>query len=220
MSYPPFMSPRVLRVLLVDDQAEYRRGLAATLSVVHDLRIVGEARDGIEALEKVDALRPDAILMDLRMPRMDGVLATRRILERHPTCRIVALTTFADDELVLEALRAGASGYVLKGTAVELLLTAIRGTRGETILSPSAAATVVRELQRAAGAAPLTPSGLSPRQVEVARLVARGACNKEIAVALGVAEGTVKNHVTHVLEKLGVENRTQAALRARDLGLL
>ena len=163
----------------------------------------------------------DLILMDLRMPVMDGVAATRTVRREVPACRVVALTTFADDELVVGAICAGASAYLLKGADTATLLGAIRGDGAA--LSPSVSATVVNELHRLAAILPgsgATQTSLSRREVEVVKLLARGSTNKEIAIALDLAEGTVKNHVTHVLEKLAVGDRTQAALRARELGLL
>jgi DNA-binding NarL/FixJ family response regulator len=213
----------LVRVLLVDDQAEYREGLRATLSVVPDLAIVGEADDGVSARLLAMRLQPDVVLMDLRMPNMDGVQATEHVVREAPGCRVIALTTFADDELVFAALRAGASAYLLKGGDTETLVGTIRGTNGGAALSPPVTASVLAEFRRLSAIAPPSEplsAPLSPREVEVVRLLAAGACNKDIARALGIAEGTVKNHVTNVFAKLGVDDRTQAALRARDLGLV
>jgi len=210
-----------LRLLIADDQAAFRDGIRAMLAVVPDIDVVGEASTGLEARRLACALRPDVVLMDLRMPVMDGVEATGHVRREVPTCRVVALTTFADDELVFGAIRAGAAAYLLKGADTPTLLGAIRGDG--TALSPAVSAKVVSELRRLALMQPpsvAAPTSLSLREIEVVRLLAVGSTNKEIALALGLAEGTVKNHVTHVLEKLSVGDRTQAALRARELGLL
>jgi DNA-binding NarL/FixJ family response regulator len=210
------------RVLIVDDQALFREGLRTVLSV-QGIDVVGEAANGDEAVKLAERLAPDVVLMDLRMPVLDGVEATRRIAKLPHAPRIIALTTFDDDESVFEALRAGALGYLLKDTRSEKLVEAISlAARGESFLPPNIAAKVVGEFARIAAppkrdaAAEL---GLSEREVAVLRELARGASNKEIAVALSIAEGTVKNHVTNIFGKLGVEDRTQAALKGRELGL-
>lgn len=213
-----------IRVLIVDDQPIFREGLRVVLSMFDDLEVVGEAGDGEEALSVCRELSPDVVLMDMKMPKLDGVATTRHLRTQLPTTRVVALTTFDDDEYVLEGLRAGALGYLLKDCSSDRLVEAIRAAaRGESFLQPKVATRVVAELAR-------TPSrlagsddgaaGLSARELEVLRLLARGQSNKDIAKALFVAEGTVKNHMTNILAKLGANDRTQAALRARDLGLL
>jgi len=208
-----------IAVLIVDDQLLFREGIRLILSVYPDINVVGEAGDGEEALRLASAVRPDVALMDLKMPKLDGVATTRRLRVALPTCRVVALTTFDDDEYVFEALRAGAVGYLLKDSSSERLVDAIRAAaRGESLLQPSIATKVVAELARTRARAPVD-IGLSERELEVARLLVRGASNKQIAAALFVAEGTVKNHVTSILAKLGVEDRTQAALRLRELGV-
>ncbi|MEU4422218.1 response regulator transcription factor [Actinoplanes sp. NPDC024001] len=209
-----------VRVLLVDDQALFREALAVLLSVSGDLEVVGEAADGAQAVERVAALRPDVVLMDLRMPVLGGVAATRRIRAEHPSTRVIALTTFDDDEDVFAALRAGAVGYLLKDVSSERLVEAVRAAvRDESVLHPAVAAKVVaRVAQLPAAEPPAVP--LSERELAVLRLLAEGNSNREIAGALFLAEGTVKNHVTNLLGKLGVRDRTQAALRARTLGLL
>jgi len=214
-----------VRVLLVDDQALFREGLRQLLSLQPDLAIVGEAANGEEALRAVKALQPQVVLMDLRMPVLGGVEATRRIYQLDPRCRVIVLTTFDDDEEVFEALRAGAAGYLLKDVPAARLLEAIlAAARGESFLQPSITAKVVAEFSRLSRPAPapcpplLEP--LSERECEVLRQLARGKSNKEIAATLNLVEGTVKNHMTNILGKLGVLDRTQAALRARELGLL
>jgi DNA-binding NarL/FixJ family response regulator len=215
-----------IHVLLVDDQALFREGLHTLLSVHADLAVVGEAGNGQEALERAATLRPDVVLMDVQMPVLDGVAATRRLRTALPGCRVILLTTFDDDEYVFEGLRAGAVGYLLKDAPSARLVEAIRAAaRGESFLQPSVAAKVVAEYTRLAGNVPPAPSGglaepLTERELEILRLLAGGASNKEIAAQLFLAEGTVKNHVTNILGKLGVPGRLQAANRARELGLL
>ena len=214
-----------IRILLVDDQALFREGLRTLLSVQGDLEVVGEAGNGEEALRLALSLRPAVVLMDLQMPVLDGVAATRRLHESLPECRVIVLTTFDDDEYVFEGLRAGAVGYLLKDAPSAKLIEAIRAAaRGESFLEPSVAAKVVAEFMRLANQAPRLAEPLveplSEREREILRLVASGASNREIAARLVIAEGTVKNHVTNILAKLDVKDRTQAALRARELGLL
>ncbi len=213
-----------LRVIIVDDQELFREGLKTVLSMRSGIVIVGDASDGEEALRLCASTHPDVVLMDIKMPVLDGIATTRRIRAAYPDCKVVALTTFDDDELVFEALRAGAVAYLLKDACSERVVEAIHAAaRGETILQPSLVGKVVSEFTRLSARAP-SPSGgaqlLSERETDVLRLIARGASNKEIASALSVAEGTVKNHVTSVLAKLKVTDRTQAALRARDLGIV
>lgn len=213
-----------IRILLVDDQALFREGLRTLLSVQAGFDVVGEAANGEEALRLAGTLHPDVILMDVRMPVLDGVAATRRLQAGHPAIRVIVLTTFDDDEYVFDALRAGAAGYLLKDTASEKLFEALRAAaRGESFLQPSVAAKVVAEFSRLANLSPARPEPLldplSDREAEILRLVAQGASNREIASQLVIAEGTVKNHITSILNKLGVSDRTQAALKARELGL-
>ncbi|MGH2522325.1 MAG: response regulator [Anaerolineales bacterium] len=217
------MSP--IRILLVDDQALFREGLRTLLSVQPDLEVVGEAGDGEEAVQLAARLRPDVVLMDVRMPALDGVAATRRLRATQPECRVIMLTTFDDDEYVFEGLRAGAAGYLLKDAPSAKLVEAIRAAaRGESFLQPSVAAKVVAEFARLADKAPIPSEALieplSERELEILRLVAQGASNKEIAAQLVIAEGTTKNHLTNILAKLGVAGRLQAVNRARELGIL
>lgn len=218
-----------IRVLLVDDQALFREGLHTLLSVWPDLEVVGEAGNGQEALEAAARLKPDVVLMDLRMPVLDGVATTRRLLEKLPQVKIIVLTTFDDDDHVFDGLRAGAVGYLLKDVPSEKLVEAIRAAAaGQSFLQPSVAAKVVAEFTRLTAVAQETAVSpqdslvepLSEREQEILALVATGASNKEIAAELFIAEGTVKNHVTNILGKLGVRDRTQAALKAREIGLI
>jgi DNA-binding NarL/FixJ family response regulator len=214
-----------VRVLLVDDQALFREALGTLLSVRDDIEVVGEAADGQQALRQAAALVPDVVLMDLRMPVLDGIAATRRLRVDQPDIRVLALTTFDDDEDVFAALRAGAVGYLLKDVSSERLVEAVRAAaRGESVLQPSVAAKVVaRFAELDDSPVPATQPLVVPltdRELEVVGLMAQGRSNREIAAALFLAEGTVKNHVTNVLAKLEARDRTQAALRARALGLL
>jgi DNA-binding NarL/FixJ family response regulator len=213
-------------VLLVDDQALFREGLRTLLSVVPGIEVLGEAANGEAAVQQVRRLRPQVVLMDLRMPVLNGVEATRRLRAEAPETRVIVLTTFDDDEDVFDALRAGAVGYLLKDATRDKLVEAIRSAaRGESFLQPSVAAKVVAEFSRLAPGRPAVAAAalvepLSDRELEVLRCLTQGMSNKEIAAALGIAEGTAKNHMTNILGKLGVLDRTQAALRARDLGLV
>lgn len=214
-----------IRVLLVDDQSLFREGLRTLLSVHPDIQVVGEAANGEEAVQCVKALQPRVVLMDLRMPVLGGVEATRRVRAMDSNCQIIVLTTFDDEEDVFEALRAGASGYLLKDGPSVKLVEAIRATaHGESFLEPSITAKVVAEFNRLSNirrtATPTLVEPLSDRESEVLRYLAQGKSNKEIAAALGLAEGTVKNHMTNILGKLGVLDRTQAALKAREYGLI
>jgi DNA-binding NarL/FixJ family response regulator len=213
-----------IRVAVVDDLALFREGLRSLLEVHDDIDVVGEASNGEEAIALAKSLRPDVILMDLRMPVLDGIAATRRLCEPVASCRVIALTTFDDDESVFDALRAGAVGYLLKDVPSERLLEAIRAAaRGEGFLVPSVTTKVVAEFARLSRAMPRrTPLAepLSDRELDVLRWVARGASNKEIATHLRIAEGTVKNHMTNILDKLEVADRTGAALKAREFGFV
>jgi DNA-binding NarL/FixJ family response regulator len=214
-----------IRILLVDDQTMFREGLRVILSVQPDFEVVGEAANGEEALRMAAKLKPHVVLMDLRMPVMDGVEATRRLRTSLPESHVIMLTTFDDDEAVFEGLRAGALGYLLKDASSEKLLEAIRAAaRGESFLQPSVAAKVVAEFARLAEQAPRRPQPLpeplTERELEVLGVVATGASNKEIADRLFIAEGTVKNHLTNILNKLDARDRAQAVLKAKELGLL
>lgn len=214
-----------VRILIVDDQSLFREGLRTLLSVQPDFEVVGEAVNGEEALRQAAKLRPGVILMDLRMPLMDGVTATQRLRETSPQCKVIVLTTFDDDELVFDGLRAGAVGYLLKDVSSEKLFEAIRATnRGEYFLHPSITAKVMAEFSRLSRLAPSPADSLaeplSPREMEILRLVATGASNRDIADTLVIAEGTVKNHLTNILGKLNVKDRMHAVLKAREYGLI
>jgi len=214
-----------IRILLVDDQALFREALHTLLSVQTDFEVVGEAGNGEEALRLAVVSQPNVILMDLRMPVLDGVTATGRLRESLPDCRVIILTTFDDDEYVFEGLRSGAVGYLMKDVSSEKLFEAIRSTaRGEYFLLPSITAKVVAEFSRISR--PNNPNQealidpLSPREVEILQLVATGASNKEIADKLIISEGTVKNHLSNILGKMGVKDRMQAVLKAKELGII
>jgi len=214
-----------IKILLVDDQPLFREGLRTVLSLHSDFEVVGEAANGSEAIRLTRSLLPSVVLMDLQMPILDGVSATRRLHEEQPSCRVIVLTTFDDDEMVFDGLRAGAVGYLLKDVPSEKLAEAIRAAaRGESFLQPSVAAKVVAEFARLSGRTAAVMESLieplSERELEILRLIARGTSNREIASGLFIAEGTVKNHVTNILAKLGVRDRTQAAIKAKDIGLV
>lgn len=222
------MTATKIRLLLVDDQALFREGLRTLLKLVPDFVLVGEASNGQEAIEAARRHLPDVILMDLRMPGVNGVEATRAIRESSSTPRpqVLVLTTFDHDEEVFAALAAGAIGYLLKDVPSEKLADAIRcAARGQSILEPAVASKVVHEFARLQAkqqrrvSQPLIEP-LSSREIEVLEQLATGRSNKEIAAHLNIAEGTVKNHMSQVLTKLAVQDRTQAALKARELGLL
>lgn len=215
-----------IRVLIVDDQALFREGLETLLSIHKDLQVVGQAANGQEGLELATRLLPDVVLMDIRMPVLNGIGATRRLKQVLPGCRVIVLTTFDDREIVFEALRAGAVGYLLKDVGSEQLAESIRVTaRGESILEPSVAAKVVAEFSRtlplaAVKDSDVLPDPLSERELEVLRLVTSGLSNREIAQRLFISSGTAKTHIHHLCGKLGVRNRTEAAMRGRELGLV
>ncbi len=210
----------MINVLLVDDHAVVREGLRAFLELQDDVHVVGEAGDGAEALEQAERLRPHVILMDLVMPRLDGVSAMRRLRATMPDARVIVLTSFLDDERLLPAIEAGAAGYLLKNAPPGELVRAIRAAHGgEAVIDPSAAARLVRAFGDPERTAARDGERLTRREQEVLALIARGESNKRIALALGISEKTVKTHVGHVLAKLGVSDRTQAALRAVRDGL-
>ncbi|HEY9156245.1 MAG TPA: response regulator transcription factor [Opitutaceae bacterium] len=215
-----------LRLILVDDQAMFREGLRLILSQHADFEIVGEAGDGLAAIECVKQTVPDVILMDLRMPKLGGVDTTARIRREWPNVRVIVLTTFEEDAEIFAAIRAGAAGFLLKDASSEKLSEAIRlAMRGETWLQPSVASKLVAEFGRMETRQSSSKNDrllepLSPREKDVLRWLGQGLSNKEIGVKLAISEGTVKNHLSQILGKLQVLDRTQAALRARELGLV
>lgn len=236
-SSPPESTPvtpaKKIRLALVDDQSLFREALRTLLSLQPDFEIVGEAADGEQAIALAASAKPDVILMDLRMPVLNGVESTRRILlgaraagPQPSAPRIIVLTTFDEDAEVLAALRAGAVGYLLKASNAEKLCGSIRAAaQGASVLEPAIAAKLTAGLaapapRASATASPALAEPLSPRELEVLRFLANGCSNKEIGTHLRISEGTVKNHMTQVLGKLGALDRTQAALRARELGLI
>ena len=211
------MADDPIRVLIVDDHAVVREGLRTFLELQEGLEVVGEADDGAEALPLAEELKPDVILMDLVMPNLDGVAAMRELRERVPGARVIVLTSFLDEDRVMPAIRAGAAGYLLKNVQPQELARAIRlADAGETLIDPAVAARLVEAVADGRSAEP--DHELTPREQEVLDLIARGFSNKRIALELRVAEKTVKTHVSHVLAKLGVSDRTQAALYAARLG--
>ncbi|MGD2164873.1 MAG: response regulator transcription factor [Anaerolineae bacterium] len=209
----------LIRVLVVDDHVIVRRGIRALLATEPEIEVTGEAEDGHEALKKIKALRPDVILLDLLMPRMDGIEVTRRAIAENPDARILVLTSFAADDKVFPAIKAGALGYLLKDTGPGELVRAIRRVhRGESSLSPAVARKVLQELSRPSDRPP-TPEPLTEREVEVLQVVARGKSNQEIAAELMISEATVRTHVSNILGKLHLASRTQATLYALREGL-
>ncbi len=236
MSEPEICPPRPLRLLIVDDQPLIRRALAMTLGVEPDIEVVGQAVDGQDAIDQALALQPDMVVMDLQMPRVSGVVATREITARLPAARVVVLTTFDHDDLVFEAIRAGARAYLLKDAAEDEVLETIRAVqRGESRLSPQIACKVLEEFRRLGtgsppaapvpepgpGALPTPPvpgqplqEPLTDKEARILELIADGLSNKKIAASVFLAEGTVKNYVSRIMEKLHARNRTELAVMA------
>lgn len=216
----------MIRVLLVDDQSLIRQGLRALLELEPDLQVVGEAENGQNALDLMETLQgtplqPDVVMMDVRMPVMDGVAATREISNHFAGTKVLVLTTFDDDAYVATALRYGAIGYLLKDTPSEELAAAIRAVhKGYTQLGPGLVEKIMARVPATAPIAPASPPAswdeLTPREREVLRMIAKGASNREIAKALYISEGTVKNHVTNILNRLNLRDRTQAAIFANS----
>jgi DNA-binding NarL/FixJ family response regulator len=207
----------MIRVLVADDHPIVRSGIVALLAAADDIEVVGEAKDGLEAVELATSLRPDLVLMDLRMPGIDGAVATARITRSLPGTLVLVLTTYETDDYILRAIEAGASGYLLKASPQDEILEGVRSvSRGETVLAPSIATKLV---QRMRDDAVPTPK-LSAREQEVLALVAAGHSNPEIGRQLFIGEATVKTHLQHAFEKLGVTDRTRAVTRAMELGIL
>jgi DNA-binding NarL/FixJ family response regulator len=209
-----------IRVLVVDDQMLFRAGLIRLLNGQPGLAVVGEGADGVDAVSLVGSLEPDVVLMDIRMPRLDGLEATRQISRTHPSVRVVILTTFHTDAYVLEALKAGARGYVLKDSPIDAITSSIRAVMtSERVMSGPIAQRVLGMLT---GESPSSDfyDGLTPRELEVLRMIASGLPNKRIAFRLKISEKTVRNHISHIYEKLGIFDRSQAVLYAVRKGLV
>jgi len=208
------MQPEIIRILITDDHAVVREGLRTFISTEPGMEVVGEAVDGIEAVQQACDLKPNVILMDMEMPRMGGLEAIQKIKEQCPEAQILVLTSFSDDETVFPAIKAGALGYLLKNTSPERLLSAIRDVdQGKPSMSSDIASKLMRELHRSSSLPP-TKEPLTDREMDVLRLVAQGMTNQEMAENLVIGEGTVRTHVSNILSKLHLANRTQAALYA------
>ncbi len=209
-----------IRVLIVDDHTVVRDGLTTMFEREREFTVVGQAKNGLQAVEMARAVRPDVILMDLRMPELDGVEAMRRIGAEAPATRFIVLTTYDSDEYIFDAIEAGAKGYLLKDASREDLFQAVRAVhRGESLIQPGVAARVLdrfSELSRRAGDVAV----LSEREVEVLKLMARGGANKEIAASLSISESTVKTHVANIFQKLDVNGRTEAVTEALQRGII
>ncbi len=213
------MADEPIRVLLVDDHAVVREGLRTYLELQDGIEVAGEAADGAEGVAAAERLQPDVILMDLVMPRLDGVGAMRELRVRLPAARVIVLTSFTDDAKLLPAVQAGAAGYLLKNAQPQEIARAVRAAHaGDALLDPHVAARLLESMAEPAGEAP--GAALTRREREVLGLIGRGFSNKRIALELGIAEKTVKTHVGHVLAKLGVPDRTSAALHAVRAGLV
>lgn len=210
-----------IRVLLVDDHQVVRQGLRTFLELHDDVIVVGETSDGVAAVEAARALEPDVILMDLVMPRQDGIAATRQIKAAQPAIQIIALTSFVEDDKVIPALQAGASGYLLKDISPDELMQAIRAAhRGEMRLHPDAARKLIEQATRPAPASSSAQENLTERELQVIRLIAQGKSNAEIAAQLVISDKTVKTHVSNMLSKLQLADRTQLAIYAINNGLV
>jgi DNA-binding NarL/FixJ family response regulator len=212
-----------IRVLIVDDQRLVREGIASLLDIQEGITVIGTAVDGQQAIARAEEMLPDIILMDVRMPIMDGIQATERIRAQLPECKVLMLTTFDDEEYIIKSLRAGAYGYLLKDTPAENLAQAIKLTyAGIYQLAPSVAGKLIGNWQMSTNERQPEPIeyNLTEREMDVLRLLATGASNREIAESLVVSEGTVKNHISNILSRLGLRDRVQAALYARDHQLI
>lgn len=212
----------MIRVLICDDQVVVCEGLEMILNADPEIEVIGLAYDGAEALELIPATRPDVVLMDLKMPGMNGIQATREISKRYPEVKVLVLTTFGEDEWVFDAVRSGADGYLLKGTPREKLVAAVKGTAaGETHIDPAVGGKLLAQIAKDTSPRDtLVTAELSERELDVLRLLAQGMTNAEIAERLHLTRGTVRNYVSAILTKLGVEDRTQAAILAVRHGLV
>lgn len=213
----------MIRVMLVDDQTLVRQGVRSLLGLAEDIEVVGEAADGEAAIQSIPDIQPDVLLLDMRMPNKNGLEVLQELGQRQQLPPTIILTTFDDDELVLSGIRAGARGYLLKDVALEALLDAVRAVAaGKTIVKPAVTQRLLKGLGkiRTEFSSLDQPDPLTERETEILRLMAGGYSNKEIATALNVAEGTIKNHVSNVLSKMGVRDRTRAVLKAFELGAL
>lgn len=218
---------KTINVMLVDDQNLVREGIKSLLKLAGHINIVGEASDGQEAIDLVDEYRPDVILMDIRMPKLDGISALKALKEKNNATPVIILTTFDDHELVLNGIRAGARGFLLKDVSLDSLVEAIDAvSRGETLIQPAVTERVIKgftELQKTGDSKverdPIQDP-LTIREIEILRLMAGGYSNKEISRAIFKSEGTIKNHVSNILAKLGVRDRTRAVLKALELGVI
>jgi len=210
-----------MKIIICDDQAVVRDGLEMLLTLEKDVEVIGTAQDGAEAVELVTENQPDLVLMDLKMPGMNGIEATRQIRSKSPEVKVLVLTTYDDDEWVFDAIRAGASGYLLKDTPREEVLKAIRGTvDGKSFVDPAVAGKLMGQVANTqTQPSSLLTDKLTERETDVLRLLAKGLSNAEIAAQLHLSEGTVRNHVSAILDKLGVSDRTQAAVIAIQHGL-
>ena len=223
----------MIKVLLVDDQTLIRQGIRLLLEIEPDIQVVGQAANGREALQQVESLHPDVVLMDVRMPEMDGVTATRALGERFPGVKVIILTTFEDDETIFEGLKAGARGYLLKDISSDEMAQAVRKVAaGEALIQSRITGKVLAEFSRLASATDRQAAGranadsealpipLTERELDVLRALARGLSNREISEQLVITEGTVKNHVSSLIDKMGVRDRMQAVLKGQELGLI
>lgn len=209
-----------IRILIADDHPVVREGLFAMLSRESDFEVVGEARDGVEAVNKAKELSPEVVLMDLRMPELDGVEAMNQIKSAKPDTKFIILTTYSDDDYIFRGIEAGARGYLLKDAPREELFKAIRAVhRGESLIQPVVASKVLDRLTELSRRAP-SGEELSERELEVLRLIAKGAANKEIGVELSIAQSTVKTHISTIFQKLGVNDRTEAVTEALKKGII
>ncbi len=209
-----------IKILIVDDHTVVRDGLAVMLGRREDFAVVGEAKNGLEAVDRARELQPDVILMDLRMPELDGVEAMRRIRAEDSVVKFIVLTTFDTDEYIFDAIEAGAKGYLLKDASREDLFEAVRAVhRGESLIQPGVAARVLDRFAQLSHQAP-APDALSEREAGVLRLMAQGTANKEIAASLSISESTVKTHVANIFQKLEVTNRTEAVTKAMARGII